>query len=283
VADSADERIDPTPRGGGSGGRNRPDDAGRSEIGAAGGSPASGPPASGLPASGQGEVGPDVASVLEEAARLSLLGPAPVAAAIAHARRFVVALGPERRVLDLGSGGGLPGLVLAACRPDLELVLLDGRGQRADFLRRAVGRLGWGDRVEVVHARAEEAGRAPVWRGRMDAVVARSFGPPSTTAECGAPFLRTGGRLIVSEPPEAAPDRWPASGLALLGLAQVEAPVAGLASFVQVAPCPARFPRRRHSPAVFEVAGPRDVATFHVKPPESLGAEFHVEHERRKT
>jgi hypothetical protein len=192
--------------------------------------------------------------VLEEAARLGLLGPGPVGPAIEHARRFGDALGAARRVLDLGSGGGLPGLVVAAGRPELELVLLDGRGQRTDFLRRAVGRLGWGERVEVLHIRAEIAGRDPVWRAGFDAVTARSFGSPSRTAECGAPFLRVGGQLIVSEPPTPTPDRWPPPGLALLGLERRAVSVSGVASFLQVALCPDRFPRRRLLPPVFELA-----------------------------
>jgi 16S rRNA (guanine527-N7)-methyltransferase len=199
---------------------------------------------------------PALVDVLEEAARLGLLGPGSVAAAVGHAARFAVGLRPARRVLDLGSGAGVPGLVMADRRPDLHLVLLDGRGNRADFLRRAVSRLGWGDRVEVLGTRAETAGHDPQWRGQLDAVVARSFGSPAVTAECAAPFLRTGGQLLVSEPPDPTISRWPAAGLALLGLERDAAAADGLASFTQVEPAPARFPRRRQSPSAFNLGSP---------------------------
>jgi 16S rRNA (guanine527-N7)-methyltransferase len=122
-------------------------------------------------------------------------------------------------VLDLGSGGGLPGLVIATARPALELTLLEARQRACRFLREAVSALGL-ERVTVVEVRAEEAARRPDLRETFDAVVARSFGPPAVTAECAAGFLREGGQLVVSEPPEegTAAGRWPSAGLAELGL-----------------------------------------------------------------
>jgi 16S rRNA (guanine527-N7)-methyltransferase len=76
----------------------------------------------------------------------------------------------------------------------------------------------------------------------MDMVVARSFGPPATVAECAAPFLRVGGVLLVSEPP-GAPDRWPAPGLEQLGLVPGSV-VEGIRRLEQVALCPPQLPRR---------------------------------------
>ena len=82
----------------------------------------------------------------------------------------------------------------------------------------------------------------------MDLVTARGFGPPAVTAECAAPFLVLGGQLLVSEPPESDPDsRWPAAGLALLGmnLDQVTSPTpAHYAVIDQGERCPDRYPRR---------------------------------------
>jgi hypothetical protein len=147
----------------------------------------------------------------------------------------------------------VPGLVLALRLPAAAVVLLDASERRTDFLRRAVGRLGLGSRVSVLLARAEVAGRQEVWRGRFDAVVARSFGEPAVTAECAAPFLRTGGQLVVSEPPFSGPDRWPAAGLEPLGLRRDPPTETTTASFTQVRPCPARFPRRRLRPPLFHV------------------------------
>jgi 16S rRNA (guanine527-N7)-methyltransferase len=182
--------------------------------------------------------------VLTEARQLGLLGPGPVEDHIEHALRFVAtAPRPPRRFLDLGSGGGVPGLVLADAWPDSFAVLLDGSDRRAAFLRRAVVRLDLQARAEVVAERAELAGRRPAWRGEFDLVVARGFGPPALTAECGAPFLELGGHLLVSEPPERA-DRWPPEGVGMLGLAP-EAAIGGIRCLVQAAACPEIYPRRR--------------------------------------
>jgi 16S rRNA (guanine527-N7)-methyltransferase len=186
---------------------------------------------------------------LERGQRLGFLGPGPVVTHIDHARGFAAGLDdPPGRFLDLGSGGGVPGLVLALDWPDVDAVLLDAGERRCAFLREAVERLGLDGRVDVVRQRAEEAGRLATLRGDFDLVVARSFGPPAVTAECAAPFLRVGGRLIVSEPPAEADrsGRWPVDGLAQLGLAPAGAwrQEYGYQSLVQRAPCPERYPRR---------------------------------------
>jgi len=191
--------------------------------------------------------------VFAEAAALGFLGPGPVEPHVAHAARFDAVVRETGPVLDLGSGAGVPGLVLAALRPDVPVVLLDARTNRTDFLQRAVGRLGWGDRVTVLAGRAEAFGRSAAWRGRVGAVVARAFGSPAETAECAAPFLAVGGQLVVSEPPAPAADRWPAAGLALIGLVPDPEDGPGLASFTQVEACPARFPRQRRRPPLFDL------------------------------
>lgn len=142
-------------------------------------------------------------------------------------------------------------------------MLLDSQVRRTDFLHRAIDRLDLADRVTVIRARAEEAGRSPALRGGFDLVVARSFGPPPVTAECAAPFLRVGGRLVVSEPPTREPSRWPADGLAPLGLRVATwSPGPGAwVALTQMTPCPDRFPRRTGVPAkrpLYSVSGERD-------------------------
>jgi 16S rRNA (guanine527-N7)-methyltransferase len=188
-----------------------------------------------------------VAGVLADAARLGTLGVDDVDAVIEHSRAFATVLRPTERLLDLGSGAGVPGLVLAVDFPG-EIVLVDASRRRADDLQRAVARLGLGARVLVVCRRAEELGRDPAWRGAVDAVVARSFGQPALVAEAAAPLLRVGGQLVVSEPPDPAPGRWPAKGVADLGLHRDELSTGRFASFTQIAPCPERFPRRARRP-----------------------------------
>ena len=148
--------------------------------------------------------------------------------------------------LDLGSGGGVPGLVLAERWPSTRFVLIDSERRRVNFLERAVTDLGWADRVLVMHARAEDAGRDSTLRSSFDYVSARAFGPPAVVAECGAPFLNAGGLLVVSDPPTGAGDRWPASGLEQLGLRVVGEHGGDAHATVlrQESLCPERFPRR---------------------------------------
>lgn len=155
-----------------------------------------------------------------------------------------------RRVLDLGSGGGLPGLVLAETHPDLELVLLDSAARRCRFLREAVTELDLAHRVEVVEDRAETAARRPGMRETFDVVAARSFGSPAVTAECGVGFLRLGGSLVVSEPPGAG-NRWNAEALGDLGLGPGVACDHGGFGFVRLEKVrmDERWPRRVGIPA----------------------------------
>lgn len=146
---------------------------------------------------------------LGDAQGIGLLGDRPIPEVIAHAGAFVVALGEVTgRIIDLGSGGGVPGLVIADARPDLEIVLLDRRQKRTDFLERVVRRLGWTDRVRVVHGDAAVLGQRPEHHSHYDAAVSRGFGPPATTLRLSTPFVRPGGRVVLTDPPADHVDRW---------------------------------------------------------------------------
>ena len=193
---------------------------------------------------------PALLEVIEESRRFGFLGPGPVEPQIAHADGFVAAVGDApASFLDLGSGGGLPGLVLAVRWPEARGVLLDSMVRRTDFLRQAVAVLGAADRVEVVCARAEDAARGPL-RGSVALVTARSFGPPAATAECATGFLGDGGLLVVSEPPSGDGSRWDAAGLADLGLV-LEGHTGAGPSFVRIRKVATdeRWPRRSGVPA----------------------------------
>jgi len=158
--------------------------------------------------------------------------------------------GPEK-ALDLGSGGGLPGLVLARRWPATAWLLVDSNQRRAAFLATAVDRLGLAGQVQVAWERAEVAARVPAWRSAFQLVVARSFGPPAVTAECAAGFLGPGGHLVVSEPPDSTGARWTPAGLEPLGQepdVYVRRASAGYQVICQRRPCPDRFPRRSGVP-----------------------------------
>lgn len=98
----------------------------------------------------------------------------------------------EGRVGDVGSGAGLPGLVLAIARPDVEFVLIEPMDRRVTWLNEQVEALGLAN-VEVVRARAEEW----VGRGTLDAVTARAVSALRTLIPLTAPLVRDGGELVL--------------------------------------------------------------------------------------
>lgn len=93
-------------------------------------------------------------------------------------------------LVDLGSGGGLPGIVLALARPDLRITLIDSMLRRTTFLAEVVDDLGVADRVEVRRARAEET------RLTADAVTARAVSDLGNVAAWSAGLVRSGGLLV---------------------------------------------------------------------------------------
>jgi 16S rRNA (guanine527-N7)-methyltransferase len=160
---------------------------------------------------------------LEESRARGFLGPQALEPQVAHAEGFALCWEainstPPAHLLDLGSGGGLPGLILLS-RWRCHEVFLDSMEKRSAFLREALAWPGAPEGGEVITARAEEASRWPEMDGKFDLVTARSFGPAAVTAECAVRFLKVGGFLIVSEPPgERSEERWQTKGLSVLGL-----------------------------------------------------------------
>lgn len=109
---------------------------------------------------------------------------------------------PGARVVDLGSGAGLPGIPLALARPDLAVTLLEPLARRAAFLAEARERLGL-TTVSVLRGRAEE----PAVRrelGGADVVTARAVAPLDTLAGWSLPLLRPGGVLLAVKGEAAA-------------------------------------------------------------------------------
>nr|WP_235483496.1 16S rRNA (guanine(527)-N(7))-methyltransferase RsmG [Leifsonia sp. Leaf325] len=96
------------------------------------------------------------------------------------------------RVGDIGSGAGLPGLVLAIARPDVDFVLIEPMERRVAWLQSQVDELGL-DNVEVLRARAEEAKLTPL----LDQVTARAVSALRTLIPLTAPLVKTGGELVL--------------------------------------------------------------------------------------
>jgi 16S rRNA (guanine527-N7)-methyltransferase len=166
--------------------------------------------------------GESLRATLEHARTLGFLGPGDVDAHLRHAAGFVApVVGQLGRapvsMLDLGSGSGIPGLVLAQRWPDARIVLVESGHRRSDHLRAAVAALGYDGRVQVVEERAELTAHRPEFREQFEVVTARSFATPAATAEIAAGLVAVGGLLVVSEPPHPDPARWPPDGLDPLG------------------------------------------------------------------
>jgi 16S rRNA (guanine527-N7)-methyltransferase len=162
----------------------------------------------------------------------------------------IAELATARVIADLGSGAGLPGLVLAAALPKACVFLVEAAARKADFLRSAITAMGLPN-VDVAWTRAEN------WRdgiGRCDVVCARALAALPVLCEYAAPLLRVGGRLVawkgaVSEA-EAADAAAAAAHLGLeLDQVRPVVPYRGserraLHVMRKVAPTPARYPRR---------------------------------------
>ena len=100
----------------------------------------------------------------------------------------------DGRLVDVGTGGGFPGLVLAIAEPALRVTLMDATRKKTAYLERACEELGLD--VEVLHVRAEDAAHDPALRESFDVAVCRALGPWPVVLELTLPFCRTGGMLL---------------------------------------------------------------------------------------
>ncbi len=193
---------------------------------------------------------------LGEAQRLGFLGAGSLRTAVERAQRFSRAI-PEGvdDLIDVGSGGGVPGLVVAIDRPEIRVTLLDRRERRTDFLSRAVSRLALGEHVRVICSDAARLARHEDHRARYGAALARGLGPPPVTAELCRGFVVAGGVILVAEPPPGSGvnggHRWPADGLQRAALIRQDSGVPGIAVLEAVGECPPSLPRKRQEPPLW--------------------------------
>lgn len=123
-----------------------------------------------------------------------------------------------RRFLDLGSGGGFPGLPLALALPADRALLVDSVAKKVRFLEAAIGAIGAGDpgvpgRIVAGAARAEQLARDPAHRERWDAVTARAVAGLPELVELALPLVRVGGSLVAWK--RGVPGSGPGMGRAL--------------------------------------------------------------------
>ena len=98
-------------------------------------------------------------------------------------------------LIDVGAGGGLPGIPLSVARPDLRVTSLEATEKKVRFLEYAKAELKLGN-LEVLHARAEDAGREPRYREAFDLATARALAALPVVLEYCAPLVHTGGNVV---------------------------------------------------------------------------------------
>lgn len=110
--------------------------------------------------------------------------------------RELVTTEDSGRIMDLGSGGGIPGIVLAIAFPQHEFTLLDATGKKVRFLQDCIDDLALNN-TRALHGRAEELAHQIEWRAAFDIVTARAVTSLSALLELGLPFVRINGWLLL--------------------------------------------------------------------------------------
>lgn len=167
-----------------------------------------------------------------------------------------------RSLIDVGSGGGLPGLPVKLARPDLAVTLLEADTNKAAFLVQTAARLNL-QGVAVVRDRAETAAHQPALRDSFDVAAARALAPMAVLVELCLPFVRVGGRLLAMKVDAEAEVAAAALALEMLG-GQLEAIAAAPSALRaggqvvivrKVRATPPGYPRRAGMPKRRPLAG----------------------------
>lgn len=159
---------------------------------------------------------------------------------------------PAGALADVGSGGGLPGLVLATVRPSRETHLIESNARKAAFIAETAAELGL--HVHVHAARSEDLGRAEL-RDACACVVARALAPPPVAVELCLPLCRPGGRLVLWS--RTQPDGALVAAAAALGGEVLNAECPGVLVIGKLSATPVRFPRRPGMAAKRPLSEPR--------------------------
>lgn len=158
-----------------------------------------------------------------------------------------------KKVIDVGTGAGFPGLVLKIVEPSLDLTLMDSLGKRVNWLAEISKTLGAED-VQCIHGRAEEQALLPEFRDRYDVAVSRAVADLRLLAELCLPFVRVGGLFLAMKSENCQEEvNGAAHAIAKLGgqlrpLAQYQIPYKEVTRRVvvveKVRPTPKGYPRR---------------------------------------
>jgi 16S rRNA (guanine527-N7)-methyltransferase len=151
-------------------------------------------------------------SLLRWSARINLTAASSIAVVVNEhfpdAFALASKLGSAARVIDVGSGGGLPAIPLALLRPLLTVELVEPIGKKVAFLRTAVRELGLGSRVTIRSARGEAVAQSfsADRSAAFDVAISRATLPPPTWLALGRRLVRPGGRVFVLTTPDVLPE-----------------------------------------------------------------------------
>ena len=160
-------------------------------------------------------------------------------------------------LIDVGTGAGFPGMVLAMARPETRVTLLDSQQKRLTFLKAVAAETGT-ENVTLVHARAEDGARQPELREKFDLACARAVAPLNVLCELLLPYVRVGGRMLCWKGPGLAEEMESGRRAAfLLGGkmdSPVSCPIAGrdwehqLLPVHKIGTTPKKYPRKAGTP-----------------------------------
>ena len=183
---------------------------------------------------------------------------------IADALRLLPAIDAElearngrARLIDLGTGAGLPGLVIKIARPEIGIVLVDATNKKIQFVQHVVTELGLKS-ASTVHGRAEDLGQHIDYRGQFDLVTARGVATLPTLVEMTVPLLVVGGVFLFPKGDNIDAERRSGELAAKIVGARIESaellpgdpsePVTRLVRGVKIGTTPGRYPRRAGIP-----------------------------------
>ena len=162
-----------------------------------------------------------------------------------------------KTVIDVGTGGGFPGVPLAVCSPEKDFILLDSLNKRLRIIGELTDELGI-ENVSLVHSRAEDAARTKEHRERYDLCVSRAVSNLSTLLEYCLPFIKVGGHVLCYKGPDCENElRDAAKALKILGGEAVEIRDAGMEEYglshkilvvKKVKATPKPYPRKAGTP-----------------------------------